>query len=128
MCINISVDFKPIHEGTLSGSLINTPSVLVRMTTPHGGELICELVSSTTAMQLVLVLVSSIEGLLVKMTHSPSRPLVERICGTLPYGMSQAFRIFIQPGRKHWDRDSFEFLSVSMSSYSSTSALSTAAW
>ena len=73
--MNISVDFKPILEGTLSRFLLDTPSALVttmsarssllggsRSPTTHGGESTRELVSFTTLMPPDLVRVTSTVG------------------------------------------------------------------
>ena len=138
MCINILVDSKKkALEPTCLRSLTDNPPALESMTsapsslfgefrllTHRGGESIRKLVSSTTEWPLVPVRNKPIDGPPVDMMHSPSKPPIERICGT--FGSRRIFGISIRPRHKHWDRDNFECLPMNMSSYSSTSAPSTA--
>ena len=126
-------------EPTCLRSLTDMPSALKSMTsvssslfdefrllTRHAGELIRELVSSTTAWPLVLVRRKPIDGPLVDIMRSPSKSPIRRICGARTLGNSRTFGISIRPRHKHWDLDNFERLPVKMSSYSNTSAPSTA--
>ena len=50
----------------------------------------------------------------VEMTRCPSRPPIKWICGTLPSGSRRTFGTSSRPSHKHWDRDRFELLPVSM--------------
>ena len=140
MYINTSVDpKKKVLKRTCLRSMTDMPSVLESMTsgpsllcddfqllTRHGGKSIRELVSSTTAWPLVLVQTKPIDGLVVDMTGTPPKSAIRPMCGARTLGNRRPFEISIPPRHKHWDLDNFERLPVDMSSYSSTSAPSTA--